>query len=64
MGVDLRYPIGLMFTLLGVLLVIYGLAHPDLRAPLNPVNVNLYAGLSMSVFGVSMLLLAARARRK
>ena len=64
MGVDLRYPIGLMFTLLGTVLVVYALAHPDLRAPLNPVNVNLYAGLCMLGFGLSMWLLAARARKQ
>ena len=36
MGLDIRWPIGLMFSLIGVLLVIYGLDHRlqpgDLRA--------------------------------
>ena len=63
MGIDLRYPIGLMFSLLGALLIGYGLLHPDLRAPLTPVNVNLYVGLVMLAFGLSMLLLGARAKK-
>lgn len=60
---DLRYPIGLMFSVLGALLTAYGVMNPDLRAPLAPVNVNLYAGLGMLVFGGSMLLLARRSRK-
>ena len=63
MGLDLRYPIGLMFVVLGVLLVGYSLANPSLRAPLTSLNVNLFSGLGMLAFGVSMLLLAARARK-
>ena len=63
MGMDLRYPIGLMFSILGMLLAGYGLANPDLRAPLTLVNVNLHAGLVMLAFGVSMLLLALRSRK-
>jgi hypothetical protein len=57
---DLRYPIGLMFTLLGAVLAGYGLLRPELRAPLAAVNVNLYSGLAMLVFGGVMLWLARR----
>ena len=57
---DLRYPIGLMFSVLGVLLAGYGLLRPDLHAPLATINVNLYSGLSMLVFGGVMLWLARR----
>ncbi len=64
MGIDLRYPIGLMFSLVGALLVGYGVVRPGLRAPLTTVNLNLYAGLGMLAFGVSMLLLAARSRKQ
>ncbi len=60
---DLRYPIGLLFAAMGVLLTGYGLSNPNLRAPLTPVNVNLYVGLCLLAFGISMLLLARRARR-
>ncbi len=63
MGLDLRYPIGLMFFLVGAILVGYGLVHPELRAPLTPVNLNLDAGLFMLFFGVTMTVAARRAKR-
>ncbi len=58
---DLRKPSGYFFTLLGLVLTIMGLAAPEMRAPLTDVNVNLYAGLTMLVFGAILLLLARRA---
>lgn len=61
MNLDLRYPLGLLFTAFGVLLVGYGLLRPEERAVMAAVNVNLYAGLPMLVFGVVMLWLARRA---
>lgn len=66
MKLDLRYPLGLLFTALGVLLVGYGLLAPAARAHMADVNVNLYAGLSMLIFGVVMLGLAkwAESRQK
>jgi hypothetical protein len=42
-------------------LVTYGLVRPDERAVIAAVNVNLYSGLPMLVFGVVMLWLARRA---
>jgi len=60
---DLRFPIGLMFTGIGGLLTGWGLLRPELRAPLGTLNVNLYAGLCLLAFGLSMLLLAVRARK-
>ena len=60
---DLRFPIGLLFAAMGVLLTGYGALNPGARAPLAPVNVNLYAGLCLLVFGAAMLALARRARK-
>ena len=60
---DLRLPSGLFFTILGVILVGMGILAPDLRAPLTDINVNLYSGLSMLVFGAFLLLMARRASR-
>ena len=57
---DLRIPIGIFFAIVGLLLVIAGLAL-DYRAPLTSANVNLYSGISMLVFGSVMLWLARRA---
>ena len=58
---DLRKPSGYFFGLLGVVLTLMGILAPGARAPLTEVNVNLYAGLAMLVFGVVLLLLARRA---
>jgi uncharacterized membrane protein len=59
---DLRVPSGIFFTLVGLILVIWGIVDPDNLAPLSQTNVNLYAGLVMLVFGGILLLLAHRAR--
>ena len=58
---DLRKPSGYFFTLLGLVLTLLGIIAPDMRAPLTEVNVNLYAGIAMLVFGGILLLLARRA---
>ena len=56
---DLRIPIGIFFTLVGLLVGIAGLAA-SYRAPLESGNVNLYCGISILVFGGVMLWLARR----
>ena len=59
MSFDLRLPIGLLFVVFGVILAIDGLvAH---RLVLD-INVNLWWGGVMIVFGAGMLGLAARAK--
>ena len=58
---DLRIPSGLFFTLLGLILTVMGLFSPGVRAPLTDVNVNLYAGIAMLLFGAVLLLLGRRA---
>jgi hypothetical protein len=57
---DLRIPSGFFFLLLGVILCAVGIFSPETRAPLTNVNVNLYSGLSMAVFGGILLWLAKR----
>ena len=61
---DLRVPSGWFFTLLGVILVGMGVFAPDARAALTDVNVNLYSGIAMLVFGVFLLLMARLAASK
>ncbi|MBV9505653.1 MAG: hypothetical protein JO323_11690 [Acidobacteriia bacterium] len=60
---DLRVPSGAFFLLLGILVALVGLVSPDTRAPLTAVNINLYAGIAMLLFGTILLLLARRARQ-
>jgi hypothetical protein len=64
---DLRWPIGLMFTLIGALLVIYGLAtgsNAEMYQHSLGKNINLWWGLLLLVFGVLMLVGAARGGKK
>jgi uncharacterized membrane protein HdeD (DUF308 family) len=60
---DLRRPTGFLFTLLGLILALYGLISPGVQAPLEPgVNVNLWCGLTLLVFGGCLLWLSYRAK--
>ena len=61
MGLDIRLPIGGLFTFVGILLVIYGLAsNPAIYQRSLGVNVNLIWGAVLVAFGVIMLLLGKR----
>jgi hypothetical protein len=63
MGHDLRLPIGAMFSVLGVLLVLYGLvSDPAIYERSLGINVNLWWGLCLLAFGVVMLALVRRSR--
>ncbi len=67
MGLDLRWPIGLMFSLIGALLVIYGLitnSNAETYARSLGINIDLYWGLLLLVFGGTMLTLAWRGAQK
>ena len=62
MGLDIRLPIGLMFTLFGVLLVVYGLVSDKAIYQRSlGMNVNLGWGVVLLIFGVVMLVLGRRA---
>ena len=58
MQLDIRLPIGLMFSVLGVLLIVVGLIVPQSAS--QPLNVNLWWGAVMLFFGVIMFLLGRR----
>ena len=65
MKLDLRLPIGLMFTLFGAMLTVYGLASDRaIYVRSLGINVNLWWGLVVLAFGLVMLALALRAGRK
>ena len=55
MGLDIRWPIGLMFTLIGALLAVFGLVKGSESISLG-ININLIWGAVLLVFGVLMLL--------
>jgi hypothetical protein len=64
MKLDLRLPIGLMFTIFGAILTLFGLAgdHAIYERSLG-INVNLWWGLVLLAFGLVMLGFAIRAGR-
>jgi hypothetical protein len=64
MNLDLRLPIGLMFSIFGVMLAVFGLvADTGIYARSLGINVNLWWGIVLLVFGLVMLGLALRAAR-
>ncbi len=61
MNLDLRYPIGLMFTIDGALLTVFGfISDRAIYDRSLGINVNLWWGLVLLVFGVVMLTFAIR----
>ena len=62
MGLDIRWPIGIIFTTYGIILILYGVvADPAIFVSSMAVNIDLWWGLAMLVFGLLMGLLAFRA---
>jgi hypothetical protein len=61
MGFDIRYPIGLLFSITGALLAIHGVFSGVSTAPgSRGLQVNLWWGLLMLLFGIGALWLARR----
>ena len=66
MGVDIKLPIGLMFTILGVILTIQGfltITNAEFYKKSLGININLWAGLFMLVFGIIMLASSKKLKR-
>ena len=65
MQLDLRLPIGILFSLFGVILIATGLLTPPATYTQSlGINVNLWWGLVMLAFGVVMFAFAMRGRAK
>lgn len=61
MGLDIRWPIGLMFTLIGAILVVSGIAtNSDVEMYKRSLgmNINLIWGALLFIFGLLMLISA------
>ena len=64
---DIRIPIGSLFSLLGLILAIYGVATRSdimLYGRSENIVINLWWGLVMIVFGGTMLWFGSRAQRR
>lgn len=65
MSLDLRIPMGLMFTLVGIILTAFGIAtrgNFDLYARSLGINVNLWWGIVLLIFGQIMFQLGRKAQ--
>jgi len=66
MGLDIRIPIGLIFTIFGLIISIYGLftnSNTEMYAKSLSININLIMGLLMLVFGTFMLFFARKKKQ-
>jgi len=64
MGLDVRFPIGGMFSIIGAMLTIYGIAsNPAIYEKSLGINVNLWWGIVLLVFGLVMLAFAYRTHK-
>ncbi|MGO9587285.1 MAG: hypothetical protein ACLP2Y_13905 [Limisphaerales bacterium] len=65
MKFDLRLPIGILFSLYGAVLVVFGaISDKELYDRSLGYNVNLWWGLALLIFGALMLLGALRSRNR
>jgi len=61
MGLDIRWPIGLMFSLVGLLMTIFGFAtkgDAEMYHRSLDININLIWGIILLLFGGFMLVMA------
>ncbi len=63
---DIRFPIGLMFSIFGLIITIYGLAtmgNDVMYARSLNINVNLISGVFTLLFGLIMLYLSGPVKK-
>lgn len=65
-GLDVRWPLGLLFAMLGALLIGHGLLYGDGGTPDQEthIHINVWWGAVLLIFGVTVLWLARRGQRK
>jgi membrane-bound ClpP family serine protease len=66
MSLDIRIPIGLLFTIVGAILLIFGLItlNSEIYKVSLGININLWSGIVSLIFGLLMLALAWRASQR
>jgi hypothetical protein len=67
MGLDIRWPIGLMFSIIGAILVVFGAvtgSDTQMYQRSLGMNVNLGWGILLLIFGIVMLVSAKMAAAK
>ena len=64
--VDIRIPIGLMFTIVGIIISVFGFftnSNAEMYHKSLGINVNLVMGVLMLIFGLIMLYFARRKKK-
>jgi hypothetical protein len=62
---DIRFPIGFMFSLTGLIITLWGLTSgPEIYIKSLGININLWTGMAMLVFGLAFLFLGLHAHWK
>lgn len=64
--VDIRIPIGLMFSIIGVLITVFGfvtMSNTGMYQKSLGINVNIIMGILMLVFGLIMLYFSRRKKK-
>ena len=64
--VDIRIPIGLMFTIIGILISVFGLvtmSDSEMYHKSLDINVNIIMGVLMLLFGLIMLYFSRRKKK-
>ena len=65
MGLDIRLPIGILFSILGMLLITYGaFSDKSIYGRSLNININVWWGLILLVFGLLMFTLGRTSKRK
>jgi hypothetical protein len=67
MNVDIRIPIGGLFSILGLLLIVFALItfnDAEMYAKSLGININLWWGLIMLAFGAIMLYFGIRSKNR
>ena len=66
MGFDIRLPIGYLFTTFGALLVLFGLftANADMYQRSLGINIGLWWGVVLLIFGLLMAFAARKAQSR
>jgi sulfite exporter TauE/SafE len=64
--VDIRIPIGLMFSIVGLIISVFGfftMSDTELYQKSLGINVNIFMGVLMLVFGLVLLYFARRKKK-
>ena len=63
--IDLRLPIGIFFILVGIIMTVYSIISPAYIPHIKEsINIDLYWGIVLLIFGIPMTLFGWRAEKK